>query len=468
MVQKADILIKNASWLVTVDPSRRIIKQGAIAIKGNKIAELGKSSLLTKKYQAQTVIDARDKLVMPGLIDGHAHNVQQLARGLADDVTLSQWLFERIYPYEAAMTEEEAYLSALCCQLEMIKAGSTCYIDPGSPFTDETARATEVSGMRGIITRSTCDVLTSAMGSMPKKRFQETTQQSLRRAEATVKKWDRAFGGRLKAWFSLRVLSICSDQLCLGITRLAKKYRVGVQSHAAGSPSSTFHSLDRYGARDVERLGKLGVLGPNWFLIHMGWVSPQELLLLKEKDVKVVHCPSASFHLASGRISHGRFPEMLEMGMAVCLGSDAAADGNYMDIVRVMSIAGGAYKDNRLDPKIMPPETVIEMATINGARAALWEKEIGSLEKGKKADIVLFDTTRPDWRPVHNPIANLVYCANGSSADTVIVDGKILMQGRKVLTLDEEKLLKQAQKAGERIAKAAKLTRLVQPRWPMV
>lgn len=360
---EVDILIRKAGWLVTLDKERRIISDGAVAIKGEKIVAVGKSKAFEESYKARVLIDARDKLVLPGLIDAHAHNTQQLGRGLADDVTLYQWLFKRIYPYEAVMTEEEAHLSALCCQLEMIKAGTTCYIDPGSPFPDQTAEATEISGMRGIITRSTYDAAFGRVATDPKKRFQETNQEALRRGEATVKKWNRAFGGRLRAWFSLRALSNCSDQLCLGINRLAKKYGVGIQSHAAGSSSSNPRSLDLHGVREVERLGKLGILGPHWLLIHMGWVSPKELLLLKEKDAKVVHCPSGSFHLASGRINAGRFPEMLEMGITVSLGSDAAADGNYMDIIRVMSLAGGAYKDNRQDPGIMPPETVIEMAT---------------------------------------------------------------------------------------------------------
>src|SRR3990172_8237543 len=335
MPQEVDIIIRDASWVVTVDLKRRIIRDGAIFIKKDRIIEVGKSADLSKRYRAAKVIDARDKLVMPGLIDSHAHNSQQLARGLADDVTLSEWLFERIYPYEAAMTEEEAYLSAVLCQLEIVKAGTTCYIDPGSPFPEATARATETSGMRGIITRSTCDVLISQMGNVPKERFEETTRQALARGEALVKKWDGAFGGRLKAWFSLRVLSICTDKLCRGIKRLADKYGVGIQSRAAGSYSSILHSLSQYKMREVERLHHLGLLGPNLFLIHMGWVSPRELLLLKEKDVKVVHCPSASFHLGAGRIWQGRISVVLELGITVCLGSDAAADGNFMDIVRV-------------------------------------------------------------------------------------------------------------------------------------
>ena len=464
---EVDILIKKASWLVTVDKERRIISNGAIAIKGEKIVAVGKSKALEESYKARLLIDAQDKLVLPGLIDAHAHNTQQLARGLADDVTLQEWLFERIYPYESVMTEEEAYLSALCCQLEMIKAGTTCYVDPGSHFHDETAQATKLSGMRGIIARSTGDLPTTQMGVVPRKRFTETTAQSLKAAEATVKKWNGSFGGRVRVWFSLRALSRCSDKLCIGVNKLADKYGVGVQSHASGSYAVILNSLATHGVTDVERLGKLGILGSKWLLIHMGWVSPKELLLLKEHDVKVVHCPSASFHLGSGRIGQGRFPEMLEMGISVCLGSDAAADGNYMDIVRVMSIAGGAYKDNRLDPKIMPPETVIEMATINGARAVLWEDEIGSLSPGKKADITIFDTNRPEWRPIHNPVANLVYSASGASADTVLINGKIVMENNQVKTLDEVTLLKKGQQAAEAIARRAGLTKLVQPRWPI-
>jgi len=173
-------------------------------------------------------------------------------------------------------------------------------------------------------------------------------------------------------------------------------------------------------------------------------------------------------HGGFGSISHGLFPEMVEMGITICLGSDAAPAGNYVDMVRNMYLASCCFKDARLDARIMPPEVAVEMATVNGARAALWEDKIGSLETGKKADIAIFDIDRPEWRPVLNPVANLVYSANGSSADTVIVDGKILMEGRRVLTLNEEEILAESQKAAESLAERAGLEKVVRSSWPIL
>lgn len=166
-------------------------------------------------------------------------------------------------------------------------------------------------------------------------------------------------------------------------------------------------------------------------------------------------------------MAHGLFPEMTEMGITVCLGSDSGAAGNFMDVVRSMYLVAGCFKDRRLDPSLMPAETVLEMATINGAKAALWDDEIGSLEEGKRADITIFNMNRPEWRPVYNPINTLVYSASGASADTVIVDGEVLMQGREVRTMDEEEILRKAQEAGQRVLEKADMRPHAMPRWPV-
>jgi len=199
----------------------------------------------------------------------------------------------------------------------------------------------------------------------------------------------------------------------------------------------------------------------------MGWASPRELVLLKEHDVKVSCTPSAGCRLGFGSMEFGRFPEMLEMGVAVALGSDGAMSGNYLDIVRQMYLAAGATKSQHLDATVMPPETVLEMATVHGARAALWDHEIGSLEPGKKADLAMFAMDGPEWRPVINPLANLVYACRGG-ADTVIVDGRILMESGVVQTIDEAATLSECQRRAEAIAARSGLGELAHPRWPIL
>jgi len=462
----ADILIRNARWLVTLDPGRRIITDGAVAIEDRKILDIGKTYLLEKRHKAQHIIDASGKLVLPGLIDGHLHNGQHLARGVGDGVGIEKWLYERVYPFEAAMEGEDAYWGAMLCQLEMIRAGTTCFIDPGSYFPDQTARATERTGMRGIISRSALDLHETPLGRVPSKMFSETTGEALSEGENVIKKWNGAFDGRLKASLCLRTMLDCSDELILKTAALSRKYKVGIQTHCDAGLEASRASKVRFGITGVERLEKLGGLGPATLLIHLGGVDLKGVYLIKERDAKVVVCPQSSAHHGGSCAPY--LPEMNELGITTCLGSDSGAEGNYLDIVRAMNFATLSFKRDRQDASVLPPETLIEMATINGARAGLWEQEIGSLELGKRADISIFDARRPEWRPTHNPLANLVYCATGASADTVIVDGKILMEERKLLQADVDAVAEEAERRAYQISERAGLSDSVKPKWPFV
>lgn len=463
----ATLLVKDAEWVVTVDPDRRIIRGGAVAIEADRIVALGKTGDIEKRFSADRTIDARGKLILPGLIDTHVHNTQQLGRGLADEVDIPKHLLQRLYGYEKELTAEDAHCAARLCQLELIKAGTTCFIDPGSFFPGETARAVGESGLRGIIARTAFDVHETGIGPLPERMFRETTEQAIAKAQETVSRYNGQYGGRLKAWFALRILVGCSDTLCQRIKQAADKNGVGVVMHASESRDEIVASRVKYGVGDVERMGNLGALGPNMVLIHMGWASPKEIALAKQYDLKVSCTPSTGYRLGMGSMEFGRFPEMLALGITVALGSDAAMSSNFLDIVREMFLASGGSKSNRLDPTVMPPETVIEMATINGAKAALWDSEIGSLEPGKKADLAIFETRKPEWRPVLNPLANLVYCSRGG-ADTVIVDGKVLMENGIVKTIDEASTLDECQKRAEAIATKSGLWDLIKPKWPMV
>jgi 5-methylthioadenosine/S-adenosylhomocysteine deaminase len=463
----ADLLITGAEWVITMDPGRRLIRNGAVAVEKDRIVAVGDTAELAARYQARRMLDAKNKIILPAFIDTHLHHTQQLARGLADECEIERWLVERIYPYEAAMTREEARISALAGHLDMIKNGISTYIDPGGYFPDETAKVTGETGLRGIITRSTLDIHSSTFGAIPQNLTSEDTQEALKEGEETVKRWHNAFGGRLRAWFGLRSMRNCSDKLCRGVKELADRYGVGVEAHVLGSHPNIWASISRFGRTDVERLHHLGVLGPNWLMVHMGWVSPHEVHLLREFDVKISQCPAASMHGSSGRSYHGSFTEMRQLGVCVSIGTDSGPEGNFNDIVRNMYLASCTAKDQQLDPQLMPASAVLEMALTNGARAALWEDEIGSLEKGKKADLVLFDVLRPEWQPLHDPVSTLVYSASGASADTLIVDGRLIMEGRRVLTMDEEGVLRESQAVAESIARRAGLERLAAPRWPV-
>ena len=462
-----ELLVKNADYLVTVDRDRRMIRDGAVAISGNRIAAVGKTQELAPRFPHAEVIDARGKLVLPGIFDTHIHNAQQLGRGLGDEAFSGpERLFRRLWVVESHMDAGDALCAARLCQLEMIRAGTTCFADPGNYFAAETAQATGESGMRGLIARTVFDMGQTSMGSLPKNFF-EPTDDALARADDMVAAMNGRFDGRLKAWFSMRVPVACSDDLLRKLAALAEKRGVGVIGHACENRDETIASHLKYGMGDVARLEKLGLLRSNLLLLHMGWVDPKELMLLQKRDVKVSLSPGATFHQAMGNISHGKTPEMLELGVTVSLGSDSAMSGNFLDAIRQTFLVVGGFHEARLDPKILRPEVALEMITINGARSMLWDDELGSLEVGKKADISILDTQRPEWQPIHNPIANLVYCAHGGCADTVIVDGRIIMRGGRVLTLNETDLYEEARDRAASLVKRAGLEHVADSIWPL-
>ncbi len=461
-----DIFLKNADWLVTVDPQRRILTDGALAIQGDRIVAVGKTQELEPQHSAaHRVIDARGKVVLPGLIDSHIHTAFQLSRGLADEVSAQKFLFERMYPYEGFLTEEENYWSARLCVLELLRNGVTTFIDAGNYHPDQTARVVGEVGMRCVIAKSALDIPKSPFGALPQT-FLETTDQAVERAEQVVQKWNGACQGRIRAWFQFRGIPNSTDRLVTRMKELADRYGTGVETHACFSKETLESCKSAFGMTEIERLQRLGALGPNVLLVHSGWVSPHEVGWMKEHDVKLVAAPSSSLHNGYGCIVMGKIPEFLEMGLAVGLGSDHASSG-IVDLVQEMMLVSGVYKEVRLNTGVMPPERVVEMATINGARCALWEKEIGSLEVGKKADVTLFNTRTPQWQPLYNPVANLVYSATGASVDTVLCDGKVLMEGRQLQTMNEEEIYREVARLMPGIVKKTNLEEKIKPRWPV-
>ncbi|MGH7275892.1 MAG: amidohydrolase family protein, partial [Candidatus Rokuibacteriota bacterium] len=406
------------------------------------------------------------KVVTPGLIDSHIHTTFQLSRGLADEVSSKAFLFERMYPYEAALDEADALASIRLCVLELVKNGVTTFIDAGNYQPHLTAEVAGAAGLRCVVARSSFDVAASAMGVLPPS-FIETTEQALERAEAVVQKLQGTHAGRVQAWFQFRGLNNSTDALIVGLGRLADRYGVGVQTHACFARDTMESSKARHGVTEIERLARLGVLGPNVLLVHVGWATDAELELLRRHDVKCVAAPSSSLHNAYGNLLHGHVPELLDAGVAVGLGSDHASSG-VVDLCQEMFLVAGGYKEARTDPAVMPPERVLEMATVNGARCAQWAGEIGALEVGRRADLVLFDTARAEWQPLYNPVANLVYSATGRSVDTVIVDGRMLVEGGRALTLDEGAIIEAARRRAPGILAKTKLAATIAPKWPVL
>jgi 5-methylthioadenosine/S-adenosylhomocysteine deaminase len=461
----AELLIRNASFVVTVDAERRIYKNGAVGISDNRIAFVGRSADIPAIFTSAQVLDADGLIAVPGFVDTHVHNTQQLGRGLGDECDVSRNLVERLFPYESSLDASDAYWAARHCQMELLKAGTTCFLDPSSYFPDETARSVAEIGIRGIVSRTAFDVQRTAIGDLPRNSFRETLEEAVDRSEQTVIKHEGSCSGRIRAWFALRMLAGCSDELCRRIRALATKHKVGIIMHICESREETVVARVNYGMSDVERLAKLGVLGPDLVMIHMGWINPNEIALVRQHGIKISFTPGTGHRLGMGDTTYGHFPEMAAMGVCISMSCNAAMSCNFLDMVRLMGLGAGGMRSTRLNPHIFPPEQMLEMATINGAIAVGMADEIGSIEVGKKADISLFDTRKPEWRPLFNPISNLVHSSRGG-AHSVIVDGELVVVNGRVLRIDEREALDECQRRGEAIAERSGLGRITQSPWP--
>jgi 5-methylthioadenosine/S-adenosylhomocysteine deaminase len=462
----ARLVIHNADYVVTVDGERRILQDASVVIRGRRIERVVKARDVTDAELRGRVIDAAGKIVAPGLIDTHIHTTKQLNRGLADEVELRDHLLERQFPFEAEMDEDDAYWSSLACMLELIRSGTTCFIEAGNHYPDATGRAVEESGMRGIVARTASDMEKSAQGSLPERLFREHTDDILAKSTATVERWNGAADGRIRAWFQVRITYLGSDRLCRDMKQLADRQGVGFEAHCTTSLENRQTVYRQFGESELRRLERLDALGPNVMLVHMGWVEDADLHLLVDHDLKISHCPGSSLHASMGSIINGKIPTYLALGVSVGLGSDSAGSNNSLDMFRNMYLEG-THKEVHHDARLVPAETVLEMATRTGARVALWDDEIGSLEPGKRADLILIDADRPEMQPVHNPVSNLVYSANGACVDTTIVDGRVLMEGRRVLTLDAPRILAEARLRVPEIVRRAGMEAFARPRWPI-
>jgi 5-methylthioadenosine/S-adenosylhomocysteine deaminase len=425
----ADILIKGG-YIITMDHQRRILKQGSVTIDGDKIAAVGKDV----KERADIVIDARGKAVLPGLINAHTHLSMTLLRGIADDMPLKPWLENEIWPTEAHLTAEHVHTGALLGCLEMVKSGTTCFADQYF-FMEEVARAVEKAGIRGVLSYGIIE-----RGDLKKR------ESEIRAGEKLVKTCHGMANGRILTMFGPHAPYTCSPECLAQVNELAKKYRVGIHTHIAESKWEVEETTKKYGKRPVEHLDAIGFLGPEVLAAHCVQLTGQEIGILHDRGVKPVHNPVSNMKIACGV---SPVPKMLEVGIPVALGTDGAASNNALDMFNEIKFAALLNKVNKFDPTVMPAQSVLEMATVNGARALGVGGNIGSLKVGKKADLIVVDLRKPHLTPLHNVVSHLVYSATGSDVDTVIVDGKVIMHGQRVLTLEEDKILEEAQKAAD-------------------
>ncbi len=457
---EASLKIENARFLLTMDPQRRIINDGSVVVADSRISRVGKASDLAGE-PADRVIDAREMVVTPGFCNGHMHvSYAHAVRGVFPDDLGPEYL-PNVFKLQAAMTPDEEYCTSLLAITELLKYGTTCFLDPGSTkHLDTCMEAYRLSGCRMI---TGCQVTDRPN---PLNLPVYSTAEAAALMEQAITGYDGELEGRVSAWAMPFSWEFCSPELLTAAKGLADRYGTGLTLHHNNSPRSVQACLDEHGRRPTGYLEDLGVLGPKVLLAHLLGMDREEVTAMARTGAKGVVCPTAAIKGGAGMTNTGLLPEMLASGITVGLGTDAGNNSNLIETMRSMYLAAVLYKDAREDTGLIPAETALEMATISGAEALGLGDEIGSIEPGKKADLVLFDTMRPEWRGLFNPVNNLVYNADGRSVHTVIVDGRVVVEKHQPLFVDERELIEELQKRGE--ALLARTGASFPSRWPVV
>ena len=449
-------LLRNA-LILSMNDNREMFVNGDVLITDDRITAIGAVAPQEVSKNAE-VIDCTDTIIIPGLIDTHVHLCQQLGRGLGDDVDLLTWLHDRTWPYELAMTEEDVEISTLACCAELIRSGVTCFAEPGGQHVDAMGRAVTQAGIRGILARSTMD---SGEG-IPEDK-QESTDRALDIQFDLIKRWNGAENDRIRCWFGLRTIFNNSDELIMRTKQLADELGVGIHMHVAEIKEEVEFVKETRGATTVEHLAKLGALGPNLLAVHTVWLTENEIDLFAKHDVKVSHNPGAAMRV----LGFAPVPEMLRKGVCVSIGTDGAPCNNRMDMLDELYLTALIHKGRTLDPTTVPAETILEMATVNAAKALLWDDQIGSLTVGKKADLAIIKPSLlPGSVPVHDPVSSLVYSMHSGNVTHTMCDGKWLMKDREIVTFHEHTILKKAQCHADAIRERAGIK--LKPRFPVV
>ena len=452
--------IQGARYIMTLDPERRIIQDGSIIVEGQRILQVGKAAEL-ESVTADRVIDGREMVVTPGFCNGHMHiSYAHATRGVFPDNLGASYL-PNVFKLQGEMTGEEEYYTSLLAITELLRYGTTCFLDPGSTKHLETCmKAYEESGCRIIVGWHVAD------RPNPLNLPVSSTSEAISMMGQTIQSFDNRLDGRMRAWAMPFSPSFSTEELLLGAKELADRYGTGLTLHFNNSQQAVEASLSQHGKRPAEYLEDIGVLGPSTLLAHSLGIDQREVDAMARTGTKAVMCPTAAIKGGAGMTKTALLPELLRAGVTVGLGTDAGNNSNLVETMRSMYLAAVLYKDGREDVEMIPAETALEMATIKGAEALGLGDDIGSIEPGKKADLVLFDTKRPEWRTIFNPVNNLVYNADGRSVHTVIVDGKVVVENHEPLFVDQWELIQRVQKLGEGLLARTGIS--FPQRWPIV
>jgi len=436
--QKADLMVAGGT-VVTMDGARVIYEDGAVVVTGDTITAVGPRAELEAKYAAAQTIDARGTLVLPGFINGHTHVPMTLFRGLHDDVTLNDWLYKYIFPAEAKNVNEEfVRWGTRLAAAEQIRAGVTTFADMYY-FEDAVAEETKAAGMRGVVGETFIDFPAPD---------NKSEAEMLAYTERFLKKWQG--DPLIHAAVAPHSIYTCSQKTLQDSAALARKYHAPILIHVAEMKKEWDDSEKQNGMSPVQYLDKIGALGPDVVAAHCIFVDDADQKILAQRQVGCVHNPSSNMMIASGVAP---VPELRAAGVAVGLGTDGpAGSNNDLDLMEEIDLAAKLAKISRKDPLALNAKAVVEMATIDGAKALHMEKEIGSLEAGKKADLILISLDEPNAVPMFDIYAQLAYALKASDVQTVIIGGHIVMRDHKLLTVDEEQVLAKAREYQKSVA----------------
>jgi cytosine/adenosine deaminase-related metal-dependent hydrolase len=456
-VNEVDLLIENAVVL-PMTGEEDVLWDGAVAVDGDRIAAVGPTEDVRRSWAGRRTIDAREQLAMPGLVNTHMHLFGSFARGLVNDLSFTPWIQKKFFVTSRGLNPDNYFLGTQFAAMDMLRTGTTTFLDCGTyqGLEEPAVRGVESAGIRAVLARAMADVEDPLASFLS--RSDHATRENLEASEEFIARWNGAADGRVSAWACPIQVTSCSDELCLGAMELAERYDVGWATHSNVDREDIASHERLFGTRPIERFHSLGILNRRWLGTHMAWLSDREVDLLEQADATAVHCPSASMKGAYGAFSHGKFPELIERGITVGLGTDGPAASCFLDMFREIHLAATGHKEARLDWTLVSPYKALELATVGSARGALLDDEIGTLEPGKKADLILLDLMEPSMVPWHedNLLENLAYSASGSVVHTVLVDGKVVVRAGVVETVDRGELVRAMQRAVKEFVRLAR------------
>ncbi len=442
-MNEVDVIISNG-LVLTMDGDASVIENGAVAIDRENIIAVGTQKEINAKYISRQTIDATNHMIMPGLINSHTHSAMTCFRGMADDIELMDWLNNYIFPAEAKNVNPDlAFWGSMLACAEMIKSGTTTFCDMYI-FEDETAKAAKQAGMRCLLGEVLFDFPSPNC---------ETPAKGLEYTRMLIEKW--ADDSLVNIMVEPHSLYTCSPSLLIDAKALADQYNVPIATHFLENKAEAKQLRKTLGKRATEFLKDINYLDERFFAFHCVCMDEDDIKIFADSGCKVVHNPESNMKLASGVAP---ISSMLDHGIVVGLGTDGCASNNNLDMFQEMDTAGKLEKVERLDPTIMSASTVTRMATCDGARVLGMENFTGSIKSGMKADIILIDLNKPHLTPMYNPYSHLVYAVNGSDVDTVIINGKIIMKNRQLLTINEAAVIEKVKEIARSIKKSLNIS----------